>query len=71
MKNILEMMGKVYVEILGRIVPPYKNIPNVSTYKIYIKMEKNISSPICVEEGQTRDSKDEQIAIIAMVRWQK
>ena len=33
------MMGKMYVEILSRIVPPYKNIPNVGTYKIYIKIE--------------------------------
>ena len=55
-ENILEVMGKLYVEILIRIVPPYKNIPNVSTQKIQINIEKIFFSPVCVEEGQTREN---------------
>ena len=50
-------MGKTYVEILSRIVPPYKNIPNVSTYKIYIKIEKIFRVPFASKKDRQETAK--------------
>ena len=60
-----DCMRTLTVEVYYRTKQYHKLVCKKDT-----KNSKDIFSPICVSGGQTRDRKDKQIMIIAMVQWQ-